>query len=174
MTRFTRACGRPRTGESGRLCGGDLVRGNKLFRVPAAAKGEDELDAGGHLLDAEVDFGLLVAEEGHLRDEDVEVAVNTKFVAAGGKGQGSRGGLDGGFLLAPLLGKDAQRRQAVFDFLERGQYSLAVAGHGGVVGGAVLFDGGFAKAGVKHRLGHRATEDQKKLGPERRLAVLAL
>ena len=67
-----------------------------------------------------VHLGLLIVEQRHLRNDDVEVTVNTKFVPVGGDGQGPFGRLDRGFLFFPFLGEDAQRRQTVFHLLERG------------------------------------------------------
>ena len=54
--------------------------------VPASAEILDELNAGDDLLNAEIEGDLLVAQQGGLRGNDVEIRIDSETIAICGQG----------------------------------------------------------------------------------------
>lgn len=84
-----------------------------------------------------------------MRGDDLEISVDTSFVAVGKELKRVLRGVDGFLLLLSFAVENAKGSQIVFDFLERGKGGLAVGGDGAVVVGESIFRSGMAAAAVE-------------------------
>ena len=102
------------------LCFGDKLRSSGNLRdIPSAAQRFNQLDAGGHLQNAEIHGGLLIAQERGLSGDDVQIRVDSEAVAVHCKLEASIRRADRRILLAQLHGKNPQLGDVVLDLLER-------------------------------------------------------
>ena len=123
------------------------------------------MHTGGHLLGAKVDQGLPVGQQSSLSADDIEITIDSQFVTVSGQGEESFRGFDGCILALQLFREDAQRGQVIFDLLEGGQNSLAIARDCVLVAGARLFDDGLALAGIENRLRQSRANRPNAAGP---------
>jgi len=103
--------------------------GADVISMTHIAKRFDELNARRHLLPAQRDGRLLVAEKRRLRRDDVEIGVDARAVPRRGDPQVPGRRLDRRILLLDLASQDPQRRKVVLDLLKRGQHRSAIAGN---------------------------------------------
>ncbi len=107
------------------------------------------------MLQANGDVGLLVAQQGNLGGDDVEVAVDAQSVAFDGEFQVALRGFDGDFLLRVFGVQNSQGGDVVFHLLEGRQDGLPVGGGVGAIAGPGLLGNGVAFASVKHNFRRR-------------------
>ena len=125
----------------------------KLCCVPSASKRLDQLNRGRHFADAQSGLGLLVAQQGILRSNYVEVGIETGLVSRHGDLQILLRRVTAALLPDDLLGGHAQGGNVIFHLLKRRQDVLFVRRHIGIVIRGVLGYRRVAKTGVKEGLG---------------------
>ncbi len=109
--------------------------------------------------------GLLIGEQGGLRNQNCQILIDAGFVARLRQFEVTLRGLHGLLLLLNFFGQDAHGGEIVFHLLESGENGLAVAGEVGVVGGDKLLHGGAAQAGIKNGFRYRRADAPEVAGP---------
>lgn len=122
--------------------------------IPTSAERFDQLNAGGHLLNAQVDGRLLIAEKRGLGGDHVEVRINSQFVAVRRDLQISFCRRHSSVLLLYFSRENSQRGEIIFHLLKGRQHRLAVVRHGLIILRSELHDRGPAQSAVVNRFRH--------------------
>ena len=94
---------------------------------------------------------MFVAEQRSLVGQDVEVRIDSQFVAVSRNLQRALGGSDGGILLLNFDGKQSQCRQVIFHLLKRSQHGFAIIRDGRIILRAKLQNGRMSQSAIVNR-----------------------
>src|ERR1043166_1694598 len=148
---------------------GHCVRGGH-GRFPSAAQGFDQLDRSDQLLCSQVYRRALIVQQGSLRGDDVQVAVDAETVAVVGEREIALRRFYGGILFLKFLRAEAERGQAVFDFLKTCEHGLAIVRDGALVACPRLFGHGFAFASVENRFCQCRADGPREVWPGNKIS----
>jgi hypothetical protein len=116
-------------------------------------------------------LGLLIAQQGGLRGEHIEIRIETGLIPRSGDIDVSLRSLHRLGLLCELLRGHTQRRNIVLDLLKCGQQGFLISGDTGIISRGVLSYRGIAQTGIEDYLGREAPSDQKSAGSENNFVI---
>ena len=129
----------------------DLLWGGQLSRIPASAQSLNQLDACDHLLRSKIHRSFLIIEQRSLRDDNVEVWVDTRLITHVCFSQAPGRSFDGAVLLLNGDSKNSYGYKVVFNLLKGAQHSFTVIRYVLLVVVLELLDGGSTKTCIEDR-----------------------